>query len=87
MAFTESSVIESQKWVIYVDEASSLTGSGESITLESREGALIEVSFSLSFPTSKNQEEYEAFLVIFPRPSIEAPARVTDINTIGEATC
>lgn len=38
-------------------------GSRVDIILENREGILIEVSLAVSFLTSNNQEEYEAFLV------------------------
>ena len=48
--------------MIFVDGASSSTGSGASITLESGEGIVIEVSLALSFPASNNHAEYEAFL-------------------------
>ena len=51
-----------RKWTIFVDGASSSTGSGAGIILENEEGILVEVSLALSFPTSNNQAEYEAFL-------------------------
>ncbi|XP_058772207.1 uncharacterized protein LOC131646052 [Vicia villosa] len=50
------------KWTIYVDGASSSSGSGAGIILENDEGLIIEVSFVLSFTMSNNQAEYEAFL-------------------------
>ncbi|CAJ2674684.1 unnamed protein product [Trifolium pratense] len=50
------------KWTIFVDGASSATGAGAGIILENENGLLIEVSLALSFPTSNNQAEYEAFL-------------------------
>ncbi|XP_058767422.1 uncharacterized protein LOC131641112 [Vicia villosa] len=50
------------KWTIYVDSASSSSGSGADIILENDEGLIIEVSLVLSFPMSNNQAEYEAFL-------------------------
>ncbi|MCI15269.1 maturase K, partial [Trifolium medium] len=50
------------KWTIFVDGASNATGAGEGIILENENGILIEVSLALSFPTSNNQAEYEAFL-------------------------
>ncbi|XP_058765215.1 uncharacterized protein LOC131638669 [Vicia villosa] len=50
------------KWTIYVDGASSSSGSGAGIILENDEGLIIEVSLVLSFTTSNNQAEYEAFL-------------------------
>ncbi|XP_058758221.1 uncharacterized protein LOC131631424 [Vicia villosa] len=50
------------KWTIYVDGASSSSGSGAGIILENDESLIIEVSLVLSFTTSNNQAEYEAFL-------------------------
>ncbi|XP_058784412.1 uncharacterized protein LOC131659204 [Vicia villosa] len=50
------------KWTIYVDGASSNSGSGAGIILENDEGLIIEVSLVLLFTTSNNQAEYEAFL-------------------------
>ena len=52
----------SRRWKIFVDGASSSTRSDAGIILENNEGTLIEVSLTLSFPTSNNQAEYEAFL-------------------------
>ncbi|KAK2416131.1 maturase K [Trifolium repens] len=53
---------EIEKWTIFVDGASSSTGAGAGIILENGKGIIIEVSLTLSFPTSNNQAEYEAFL-------------------------
>ncbi|MCH79610.1 gag-pol polyprotein [Trifolium medium] len=53
---------EADKWTIFVDRASSSTGAGAGIILENGTGTTIEVSLALSFPTSNNQAEYEAFL-------------------------
>ncbi|KAK2356969.1 hypothetical protein QL285_094283 [Trifolium repens] len=53
---------ETEKWIIFVDGASSSTGAGAGIILENGKGIVIEVSLTLSFPTSNNQAEYEAFL-------------------------
>ncbi|GAU47210.1 hypothetical protein TSUD_403510, partial [Trifolium subterraneum] len=50
------------KWTIFVDGASNATGAGAGIIIENEDGILIEVSLALSFPTSNNQAEYEAFL-------------------------
>ncbi|MCI20788.1 gag-pol polyprotein, partial [Trifolium medium] len=50
------------KWTIFVDGASNATGTGAGIILENENDILIEVSLALSFPTSNNQVEYEAFL-------------------------
>lgn len=65
MAFTELSVNDARKWIIYVDGASSSTGSGAGIILENKEGTFIEVSLSLSFPTSNNQAEYRPSLSVY----------------------
>ncbi|XP_058751033.1 uncharacterized protein LOC131624059 [Vicia villosa] len=62
MAFPETTNNNAQKWTLYVDGASSTSESGAGIILENREGTLIEVSLSLSFPTSNNRAEYEALL-------------------------
>ena len=59
---TASPACGARKWIIFVDGASSTTGSGAGIILENGEGILVEVSMTLSFPTSNNQAEYEAFL-------------------------
>ncbi|GAU50142.1 hypothetical protein TSUD_281220 [Trifolium subterraneum] len=62
MTCSPSSTDGVNKWTIFVDGASNATGAGAGIILENDEGILIEVSLALSFPTSKNQAEYEAFL-------------------------
>ncbi|XP_058775915.1 uncharacterized protein LOC131650215 [Vicia villosa] len=62
MAFPETTNNNARRWTLYVDGDSSSTGSGAGIILENGEGTLIEVSLSLSFPTSNNQTEYEALL-------------------------
>ena len=51
------------KWTIFVDGASSSTGSGAGILLENEEGVVIEHSLTLSFLISNNKAEYEALLV------------------------
>ncbi|GAU34117.1 hypothetical protein TSUD_65960 [Trifolium subterraneum] len=50
------------KWIIFVDGSSNSQGSGAGIILENGDEVLIEVSLGLSFPTTNNQAEYEAFL-------------------------
>ncbi|GAU33418.1 hypothetical protein TSUD_21110 [Trifolium subterraneum] len=62
MTCSSSSTNKANKWTIFVDGASNATGAGAGIILENEEGILIEVSLALSFPTSNNQAEYEAFL-------------------------
>ncbi|KAK2443502.1 hypothetical protein QL285_014600 [Trifolium repens] len=56
------SLEEIETWTIFVDRASSSTGAEAGIILENGKGIIIEVSLTLSFPTSNNQAEYEAFL-------------------------
>ncbi|CAJ2656849.1 unnamed protein product [Trifolium pratense] len=63
MTSSSPTVDGADKWTIFVDGASSATGAGAGIILENENGLLIEVSLALSFPTSNNQAEYEAFLV------------------------
>ncbi|KAK2456096.1 hypothetical protein QL285_003492 [Trifolium repens] len=62
MTAPASSSEEIESWTIFVDGASSSTGAGAGIILENGKGIVIEVSLTLSFPTSNNQAEYEAFL-------------------------
>ncbi|CAJ2652108.1 unnamed protein product [Trifolium pratense] len=62
MTNSSPTVDGADKWTIFVDGASSATGAGAGIILENENGLLIEVSLALSFPTSNNQAEYEAFL-------------------------
>ncbi|XP_058784827.1 uncharacterized protein LOC131659686 [Vicia villosa] len=61
-SITDSPYATKDKWTIYVDGASSSSGSGAGIILENGEGLIIEVSLVLSFNTSNNQAEYEALL-------------------------
>ncbi|CAJ2663960.1 unnamed protein product [Trifolium pratense] len=62
MTSSSPTVDGADKWTIFVDGASSATGAGAGIILENENDLLIEVSLALSFPTSNNQAEYEAFL-------------------------
>ncbi|GAU46452.1 hypothetical protein TSUD_402190 [Trifolium subterraneum] len=62
MTCSPSSTDGANKWTIFVDGASNATGAGAGIILENEEGILIEVLLALSFSTSNNQAEYEAFL-------------------------
>ncbi|GAU47343.1 hypothetical protein TSUD_302120 [Trifolium subterraneum] len=59
---TTSMTSERNKWTIFVDGSSNSQGSGADIILENGDGVLIEVSLGLSFPTTNNHAEYEAFL-------------------------
>lgn len=58
-----SSTHGTRRWTTFIDGALSSTGSGADIIIENGEGILVKVSLELTFPTSSNQEEYEAFLV------------------------
>ena len=51
-----------RNWKIFMDGASSSTGSGAGILLKNEEGIVIKHLLTLSFPTSNNQAEYEALL-------------------------
>lgn len=62
MTLLASPIRGAHKWTIFVDGASSSTGSEAGIILENREEILVEVSLTLSFPTSNNPTEYKAFL-------------------------
>ncbi|MCI01813.1 putative protein NYNRIN-like, partial [Trifolium medium] len=62
MTSPASSADGADKWTIFVNGASNAIGAGAWIILENESGILIEVSLALSFPTSNNQAEYEAFL-------------------------
>ncbi|PNX57374.1 ribonuclease HI-like protein [Trifolium pratense] len=62
MTSPSSTTSEADKWTIFIDGASSATGAGAGIILENENGIIIEVSLALSFRTSNNQAEYEAFL-------------------------
>ncbi|XP_058769358.1 uncharacterized protein LOC131643219 [Vicia villosa] len=68
------------EWTIFVDGASSSSGSGAGIILENNEGILIEVSLILSFQTSNNQAEYEALLAGI-RLAEDLGARIVTIYT------
>jgi hypothetical protein len=49
------------KWTIFVDGSSNSKESGAWIILENEDGVLVEVSLEMSFQTTHNQAEYEAF--------------------------
>ncbi|XP_058748409.1 uncharacterized protein LOC131621387 [Vicia villosa] len=61
-SIADSPDMTKDKWTIYVDGASSSSGSRAGIILENDEGLIIEISLVLSFNTSNNQAEYEALL-------------------------
>ena len=49
-------------WILHVDGASRLSGSGVGLLLESPTGERLEQSIHLGFPASNNEAEYEAIL-------------------------
>ncbi|XP_058762570.1 uncharacterized protein LOC131635951 [Vicia villosa] len=61
-SITSSPPSAENKWSLYGDGASSSSGCRAGVILENDEGLVIEVSLVLSFTTSNNQAEYEAFL-------------------------
>ncbi|XP_056854988.1 uncharacterized protein LOC130509719 [Raphanus sativus] len=56
------SEMESPKWSLYVDGASSKQGSGIGLRLTSSAGETIEQSYRLGFSASNNEAEYEALI-------------------------
>jgi len=50
-------------WILFVDGASNLKGSGVRVVLEGLEGVLIEQSLRFAFKACNNQAEYEALIV------------------------
>ncbi|GAU19161.1 hypothetical protein TSUD_89260 [Trifolium subterraneum] len=59
---TTSTTSKKNKWTIFVNGSLNSQGSGQGIILENGDGVRIEVSLGISFPTTNNQAEYEAFL-------------------------
>ena len=52
----------SEKWILHVDGASSRHESGVGVRLDSPTGEVLEQSFTLAFPASNNEAEYEALI-------------------------
>ena len=53
---------EEKKWIVYVDGASSMKGSGIGVTMIDPEGETLNYALQLLFVTSNNAAEYEALL-------------------------
>jgi len=49
-------------WILYVDGASNVQGSGAVIILEGPDGVLVKKSLKFAFQASNNQAKYEALL-------------------------
>ena len=49
-------------WVLHIDGASNVQGSGVSLILTNSEGVITEYTLRFNFKASNNQAEYEAFL-------------------------
>ncbi|XP_061360758.1 uncharacterized protein LOC133304723 [Gastrolobium bilobum] len=49
-------------WKLFVDGSSNKRGSGVGVIIENPEGAVVEHSLALEFPTTNNQAEYEAMV-------------------------
>jgi len=58
----ENQAVGKVTWILSVDGASNLRGSGAGIVLEGPEGVLIEQSLRFAFKASNNQAEYEALI-------------------------
>nr|KYP54333.1 Retrovirus-related Pol polyprotein from transposon 17.6 [Cajanus cajan] len=58
----EEGTVRETQWILSVDGASNLGGSGAGIVLEGPEGILLEQSLRFEFRASNNQAEYEALL-------------------------
>ncbi|MCI43680.1 putative gag polyprotein, partial [Trifolium medium] len=69
----------SQAWILSVDGASNLRGSGTDVVLEGPDGVLIEKSLRFEFRASNNQAEYEA-LIAGIRLAIEMGSKVLDLE-------
>ncbi|KAL0458486.1 UNVERIFIED_CONTAM: hypothetical protein Slati_0475800 [Sesamum latifolium] len=63
-----------QKWLLHVDESSTVQDSGASIVITSPQGEDLEFAIKLDFKASNNEAEYEA-LVIGMRMAHEAGVR------------
>nr|KYP50247.1 Retrovirus-related Pol polyprotein from transposon 297 family [Cajanus cajan] len=61
-SLAEEGNIEETQWILSVDGASNLGGSGAGIVLEGLGGILLEQSLRFEFRASNNQVEYEALL-------------------------
>ncbi|MCI01075.1 gag-pol polyprotein, partial [Trifolium medium] len=57
-----SGELASQVWILSVDGASNLKGSGARVVLEGQDGVLIEQSPRFEFKASNNQAEYEPLI-------------------------
>jgi ribonuclease HI len=57
-----NSTSEEGKWIVYVDGASSMKGSGIGVTMVGPEGETFNYALQLMFVTSNNVAEYEALL-------------------------
>ena len=54
-------------WVLHVDRASKALSLGVGLILQPPTGELLEQAIWLGFPTSNNEVEYEAILVVLDR--------------------
>jgi ribonuclease HI len=59
---TPSHVTSTEPWILSVDGASNLRGSGAGVVLEGPDGVMIEQSLRFAFRASSNQAEYEALI-------------------------
>jgi ribonuclease HI len=59
---TPSQEASAEPWILSVDGASNLRGSGAGVVLEGPDGVMIEQSLRFAFRASNNQAEYEALI-------------------------
>jgi hypothetical protein len=59
---TPSQEASAEPWILSVDGASNLRGSGARVVLEGPDGVMIEQSLRFAFRASNNQAEYEALI-------------------------
>jgi hypothetical protein len=59
---TPSQEASAEPWILSVDGASNLRGSGVGVVLEGPDGVMIEQSLRFAFRASNNQAEYEALI-------------------------
>jgi ribonuclease HI len=59
---TPSHVTSIEPWILSVDGASNLRGSGAGVVVEGPDGVMIEQSLRFAFRASNNQAEYEALI-------------------------
>ena len=73
--------LNTKKWKLHVDGASSKQGSGIVIQLESPTGEMIKQSFPLGFSASNNEAEYESLIAGYGSLEASAPRKLAPSAT------